>query len=70
MNKDNLTAFLYILMRDHTTPGEVSRLIREHVLVGEGENFYSNKQLAEMADVYATAILEGNEINYGQTRTT
>lgn len=45
---DNLTVFLYELMRDHLTPGVVEELVRKSEEQGEWK--LSNGYLAEYAD--------------------
>lgn len=48
---DSLVAFLYILMRDHLTPGVVEEIILNHVVgpLGPGERQFTNGWLASYA---------------------
>ena len=48
---DRLVGFLYILMREHLTAGEIESLMKEHVdPIPEGDEFvFSNGWLAEHA---------------------
>lgn len=47
---DKLTAFFYILMRDHMTPGVVEKIIRDHKILKEDTSQYTNGWLAEYAE--------------------
>ena len=62
MREEQLTAFLYILMRDEVPPGVVARIIKRYL--SEGSYIHTNKPLANMAEAYAKAILECKEISY------
>lgn len=44
---DPLVSFLYILMRDHVTPGTVEKIMEQHI--GYGECIFTNGHLARLA---------------------
>jgi hypothetical protein len=49
-SRDPLVGFLYVLMRDHLTPGTVEGILMEHVeRAAEKERVFSNGWLAEHA---------------------
>lgn len=60
---DRLTSFLYVLMRDHLTPGVVTEVaIDSHI--GEGPHVLSNGYLAKFAEHLSHMIkepIEGEE---------
>lgn len=45
-SEDPLVTFLYILMRDHVTPGVIEGIMFEHVQYDEGGNKFTNGWLA------------------------
>lgn len=60
---NKLTAFLYLLMRDHVPTGTVAKLIMDidelDMSPEHGAMAFSNYHLKTMAEDYASRILEG-----------
>jgi len=62
-----LVAFLYVLMRDYTTPGNVELIIRDHVqkandLADEEKDIaYSNKYLQAYAEDVLNRIIGASD---------
>ena len=55
---DRLTAFLYVLMRDHTPPGIVSTLLMDSMIGGKTEPItYCNGWLADYAHYIAQHLV-------------
>ena len=60
-SKSQLDCFLYFLMRDYVTPGEVERLIQDSILEEDCEDWiFCNGWLAEYAK-YCAKRLEDKE---------
>ena len=60
MVKDNLRAFLYLLMRDHLPPGVVRQIIKTGIFASDGhKHIYTNGHLAAMAAECAANIKRG-----------
>lgn len=53
-SSDKVVAFLYELMRDELTPGQVEKLIRNSE--DSGETYYTNGYLAKYADYLAKRL--------------
>jgi len=54
-SSDPLVSFLYILMRDHVTPGSVEDILQNHV-EGEDESEFCNGYLASYAKDIANRL--------------
>ncbi len=59
---DKLTAFLYLLMRDHTIPGAVARCWREAVSARPDDR-YTNEHLAAYARMVADKLTAATPLN-------
>ncbi len=57
-----LTAFLYLLMRDHVTPGKLEEILERHLKRGAGFTL-TNGYLGEYAEELANKIEELNAIS-------
>ena len=56
-DSDNLTSFLYQLMRDEMVPGKVEKIIR-NICDEEPERLYSNGWLMQYAQYLSNKLLE------------
>ena len=62
---NNLQRFFYILMRDHVTPGTVSKIIRDHLVPDDNEKpVFTNPHLSAISRTYINAIFNDGEIDY------
>lgn len=52
----NLVGFLYVLMRDHLTPGVIEEIVNNHCQ--DSDNLYCNGWLAKYAEYVATRLKE------------
>jgi hypothetical protein len=59
VNTNDITLFLYLLMRDHVPVGVVAKIKNEVNLCEQYERTYSNQYLAAYAKSLAEELLEG-----------
>lgn len=61
-----LKQFLYLLMRDHLTPGYVAGILKQ---IQADPTTFTNPHLAALAEDYTEALLSDGQIRYSQGRT-
>jgi hypothetical protein len=56
MNNSKLVGFLYILMRDHLTPGTLEKIMIDHIDYQDNKVYYTNGWLAKYSEDIAKRL--------------